>query len=189
MHLIENYKDVKWMKPCIPSSLNLISKDEQELINKGKYKGENCNYMTKNDYICPVCYFLGAQGIVGHILTPFLNANVTPSDLYSIRIDRAKGIAAKGTNREYQVIPEGIKFKGIMTVLLKDNLKGWELGKPRPLKESSLGDKWLQNSERDSQNVVREFVKDRLENISSLGGLKSSGAGKVKIIVSEIGND
>jgi CRISPR/Cas system CSM-associated protein Csm3 (group 7 of RAMP superfamily) len=180
-YLIENYKDTEWMKPCIPSSSKLISNDEQELINKGKYKGESCSYSRENDYICPVCYFLGAQGLVGYVITPFLNADVVPSDLYSIRVDRAKGIAAKGSNREYQIIPEGIKFEGVMIVLLKDNIKDWELGKPRPLKESTLGDKWLYNSRIKSHDIIQEFIRDRLENIEVLGGLKSSGAGKVKI--------
>lgn len=183
-YLIENYNDSKWMKPCIPSSSRLISKDEQELINRGKYKGESCSYPRENDYICPVCYFLGAQGLVGYIITPFLKADVIPSDLYSIRVDRAKGIAAKGTNREYQIIPEGIKFRGLMTVLLRDNIKDWELGKSRTLKESTLGDKWLQNSKKDSEEIIKEFIKERLENITVLGGLKSSGAGQVKITVS-----
>lgn len=184
-HLIDKYADIEGMKPCIPSSSNLISKDENELISKGKYKGESCRYPRQNEYICPACYLLGAQGLIGFAITPFLNSSLIPSDLYSIRIDRAKGVVAEKSNREYQIIPEGMKFTGVMTILLKDNVKEWELGKPRTLRESTLGDKWLQDFERDSQDIIQEFIKERLENINSLGGLKSSGAGKVKIKVSD----
>lgn len=201
-YLIENYFDNDSMKPCVPSDKKNISKDEEKLISDGKYKGMSCHYPcdVKTDpqdkrvhrcgdsphSICPACYLLGAQGLVGFVTVPFLNANVTPNDLYSIRIDRAKGTAASGTNREYQIIPEGVKFEGELTVLMKDDVRGWELGKPRDLQDSTKGDMWLHETSWNGDRILKELVVERLEAIDVMGGLRSSGAGKVKITVQEI---
>ncbi len=194
VYLIENYPNREGMKPCIPSDNKTISKDERKLITNGKYKGASCVYPYKEDKhdssqkrICPACYLLGAQGLIGFVTVPFLNADVTPSDLYSIRVDRAKGTAAEGTNRGYPIIPEGIEFVGTLTVLIKDGVREWELGKDRVLQDSAEGDKWLTGEENwDAKRILKELIKERLEAIKVMGGLKSSGAGKVKITVEEV---
>lgn len=185
-YLIDKYSSMNSMKPCIPSSERSLSTDERELITSGKYKGVSCGYPKNGDCICPACYLLGAQGLIGFVITPFLNGEVTPSDLYGVRIDRSKNVVAKGTNREYQIVPEGLKFTGVMTVLLKDDIRNWELGKPRSLKEPTFGDKWLESSGWNQEKIIKELIKERLENIKVLGGLKSSGAGKVKITVTQV---
>lgn len=185
-YLVEKYSKDVGMKPCLPSSQRTISIDEGELINKGIYKGQSCAYPRGGDYICPACYLLGAQGIVGFMIIPFLVADAIPTEMTGIRIDRFSGKAADSTKRDYQILPEGTKFKGILTILLKDEIRDWELGKPRILKEPTLGDKWLENYERNKDNIIKEFIKERLESIKILGGLKSSGAGRVKITVTEM---
>ncbi|RLG16575.1 hypothetical protein DRN69_00500 [Candidatus Pacearchaeota archaeon] len=186
-YIIENYSQIPEMKPCIPSSEKTLSLDEEELIRKNIYKGPSCIYPRENTLICPVCYLLGAQGLIGFVTVPFLNSDIEiPSELYAIRIDRSKGIAAKGTNREYQIIPEGSIFKGVLQILIRDNVKNWELGKPRPLSDSTLGDKWLKISDWTKEKIIDELIIKRLENIKRLGSMKSAGAGEVKITVKEI---
>ncbi len=213
-YLIQNYSDKEGMKPCIPASERTLSEDEKRLIKIGKYKGASCHYPCKIEkdrqtgkdqcsivkigsdkieinagmhYICPVCYLLGAQGLVGFVTVPFLSADVTPSELPAIRIDRAKqtvaGERGAGAYRTYQILPEGVTFEGVLTVLIRDDLRGWELGKPRPLQDVTLGDLWLQKQEWDMDKIIKEFIIKRLEAINVLGGLKSTGAGRIKIKV------
>lgn len=208
-YLYKNYSGKVGMKPCIPASYRALSKDEKELINSGKYKGPGCHYPCKFDrsdrctltsqelwsdsrekeegrhYICPTCYLLGAQGLTGFAIIPFLTAEITPSELPAIGLDRAKQTAAEGRGpRTYQIIPEGIRFEGTLNVLLKDDLRTWELGKPRLLRDLTLGDLWLQeNLEWSQDKIIKDLLLGRLTSINVLGGLKSSGAGKVEMKV------
>ena len=155
------------------------------MIDSGKYKGPSCAYPKENTSICPVCYLLGAQGLVGFVTVPFLTSDIEiTSELYAIRIDRSSGVAARGTNREYQVIQPGAVFRGILQVLIKDDVRGWELGKPRPLPK--IVDKWLEVCDWTKEKIIDELIIKRLENIKTLGSMKSAGAGKVEITVKEV---
>jgi len=209
-YLIKNFTDEPEMKPCIPAAR--LSVDEEKLIEDGKYRRSSCHYpcnmkkgrnqerercsLIKEKYygledekregkhsICPTCYLLGAQGIPGFITVPFLNTEVKEEEFAGVRIDRGKGTVAREGPRNYLIIPEGVKFTGTMTILLKDGVRSWELGKTRPLREPTLGDKWLEDSNWSQEKIIKELIKERIEAINVLGGLKSSGAGKVKITV------
>jgi len=211
-YLIKNFSDEPEMKPCIPASR--LSADEKELVLSNKYRRSSCHYPCKMrkekgtercdrvregmDYfgiesekregkhsICPVCYLLGGQGIPGFIGVPFLNTETKEEEFSSVRIDRARRTVAEEGPRSYSVIPEGAKFRGVMQILLKDGIRGLELGEPRSFKEPTLGDKWLENSNWTQEKIIKELVKERLEAINVLGGLKSTGAGKVEIRVTE----
>lgn len=201
-YLIEKYYDrgnKKWpddkksLQPCIPATR--LSIDEQELVNKQRYRGEACHYPCDQrpgkcgsdvHTICPVCYLLGAPGLNGFLRVPFLYSDVSAGELYSARIDRAKGIVAEGTNRPFQVVPDGTVFKGDLTVVRKDFVRGLEFGKPRILKEVTKGDKWLELGEWTPEKIASELILNRLKNIKLLGGFKSKGCGEVKINVSLI---
>ncbi|RLI61794.1 MAG: hypothetical protein DRO88_12610 [Promethearchaeia archaeon] len=212
-YLIQNCSNNPEMKSCIPTAR--LSVDEEKLVEDGKYRRSSCHYpcnmrKEKNQEkercssikwkyygledekregkhsICPTCYLLGAQGIPGFITVPFLNTEVKEEEFAGVRIDRGNGTVTKEGPRNYLIIPEDVKFTGTLTILLKDDIKGWELGKPRPLKEPTLGDKWLENSEWTTEKIIKELIKERLENIKVLGGLKSVGAGKVKITVTQL---
>ena len=43
----------------------------------------------------------------------------------------------------------------------------------------------VENSNWTQEKIIKELVKERLEAINVLGGLKSTGAGKVEIRVTE----
>lgn len=60
-----------WMKPCIPADERTVSPDEKKLIERGLYK-YSCSYPEQTDYICPICYLLGARGLIGFVNVPFL---------------------------------------------------------------------------------------------------------------------
>jgi len=186
---LNKYSNIQEMKPCIPTSQNTISHEEEKLIEKGKYRPNgNCEY-PKVDTICPVCYFLGANGLVGFVSIPFLYTDNSAELMYSVRIDRAKGTAADRTNRDYQVLPQGSIFKGDIEIILEDTVKGWKLGQKRKGLQRDV-DKWLDEksvvsgekfSEMTQKDLIKEFIEERFKEITQLGGFKSKGAGRVKI--------
>ncbi len=205
-YLIDTYFDratKKWkdknLQPCIPSTK--LSPDENELVQNGLYrfynlfqqkggdfKGDGCHYPCTGKCrelheICPVCYFLGANGLEGFIKVPFLYAKTEVNELYSANIDRAVQTVKQGTNRPYQLVPDGTKFNGTLTVILKDTVRDRELGKTRNLKDKTKGDAWLAGHARSRDEIIKEFIIDRLESIKTIGGYKSKGFGKVDIKV------
>lgn len=188
-YLIEAYPNDPPMKPCIPSSRKMLSPEEKKLIERGIYrKGGSCLYSKRSKAgICPCCYLFGAQGLVGFVRVPYLFSTATPEELYSIRIDRATGVVAEGTNRDYQLLPDGVEFKGALEVMLEDKAKAWKLGEPRPLQTRGRfkGDKWLEAGRWQADRIIRELIVERLREIHLMGGFKSKGFGKVSITVTE----
>ncbi len=198
-HLIENYRNVAGMQPCIPSPESGLSQAEQQLIPEVFKRGGGCRYQEPErrrgnqpppqprdyEYICPACYLFGAQGITGFVRVPYLFSEAVPEDLYAVRIDRASGTVAERTNRDYQIIAPGVQFAGTLEVLLRDPVRGWELGKARKLPlAATRGDVWLADGKWSQERILDELVVKRLEAIDLLGGFKSKGAGQVKIRVS-----
>ncbi|PIU85814.1 MAG: hypothetical protein COZ68_02075 [Deltaproteobacteria bacterium CG_4_8_14_3_um_filter_43_13] len=190
--------EAKGLKPCIPSQS--LTEDEQILFDKyrinksvsreGKTKffSNPCNYDVKSDYICPACYLLGAQTLHGFVRVPFLLPSKGQQEidtlLYSIREDRAKGGAAKGSNRGWYVVNPGIKFEGKLEILTKDELNGWEFGKKRVKLKYNRLDRWLDDPSWIVARIKKDLIKERLEAIQLLGGYKSKGCGRVEITVS-----
>jgi CRISPR/Cas system CSM-associated protein Csm3 (group 7 of RAMP superfamily) len=165
-------------QPCLAATRP--SPAEQQLTGSGRYR-QSCTYSERQQgQICPACYLLGAQGLVGFVKVPFLWCEVSPDTLYSARIDRSSGTVAQGTNREYQLLPRGTRFGGTLYLTEEDTAVGWQLGKPRPLPGNP--DAWLALG-WDRERVVRELLVERLEAISYLGGYKSKGMGRVRITV------
>jgi len=188
-HLIDKYPGKDKMKPCIPSPANTLSRDEETLIREGKYRGGGCYYTlrSKSPSICPVCYLLGAAGVSGFVRVPYLYTDVSPEELYSVRIDRATNVVAEKTNREYQIMKDGVEFKGTLEVMIKDTRRNWVLGKMRPIgtgEAGFYGDNWL-NEEWNDERIIRELIIERLKSITLVGGFKSKGCGKVEIKVTE----
>ncbi|MGB8657442.1 MAG: RAMP superfamily CRISPR-associated protein [Candidatus Zixiibacteriota bacterium] len=194
-HLIDTYdKNGQFFKPCIPGAA--LSKDEEKLVDSGKYRDKDgaCHYPcnpdpkkcgNKSHPICPACYFLGSQGLVGFVKVPFLYAEGSPTDITGTRIDRARKTVfekrGKGALYTYEVVPDGISFSGILSVLVEDSVLGWKIGQARPLKDVSPGDEWLKSSPIDSDKIIKEFILERLTAIKVLGGYKSKGFGNVEI--------
>jgi len=191
-------------QPCIPAPRPTT--DEVNLINARKYRSEACHYpcefekesgrevfrgkCTKDGRpnphsICPVCYFLGAMGLSGFVRIPFLYAEISPEELYSARIDRARGTVVEGTNRPYQLVAPQVKFTGQLVIIMEDPVTGWRIGEPRSLSEKTLGDKWLEIETRRGEDLINAYIIERLKNIKVLGGYKSKGFGEVKIEVTE----
>lgn len=214
--LVESYYDQvsqNWLgdkldcQPCIPAPRP--STDEQTLINLGKYKSEACHYpcefeerfqrgervfrgkCTKDGKanphtICPACYFLGAMGLNGFVRVPFLYAEISPEELYSARIDRARNTVVEGTNRPYQLIPASTRFVGELVIISEDPVTGWKIGEARALNDKTLGDKWLEGGTFQAEELIDTYIVERLRNIKMLGGYKSKGFGAVKIEVTPI---
>jgi CRISPR/Cas system CSM-associated protein Csm3 (group 7 of RAMP superfamily) len=170
------------MQPCIPSTRPW--RDEQRLIEEARYKPRACHYPDNKGGICPVCYLLGAQGLVGFSNIPFLFTDVSYGELYSASLDRVTRISMGG-NRSYQLIPPNSQFTGVLAVTISDDLPGLQLGRPRALAESK-GDAWLVNGDWLPAKILREFVLDRIMAIKSLGGYRSKGFGGVAITAEEI---
>ena len=193
------FENGKWkagmeeLKPCIPGAR--LSVDEEALAAEDKYRDNGaCHYpcsvkKCKKDIhsICPACYLLGAMGLPGFVKVPFLYAEGTADELYSSRIDRATQTVVTGTNRPYELVPDGKVFEGKLTVLTEDTVLGWKLGGPRDVGEKmTLGDKWLKDSKGkmnigETDDFMKTFILDRLTAIKTLGGYKSKGFGLVDI--------
>lgn len=109
------------------------------------------------------------------------------SILYSSSIDRASGTVKTGTNRPYQLVPQGANFSGELEIILEDRFLGWKLGSPRPLKENPGADAWLQTTRFEPEELA-SFVIDRLQSIEHIGGYRSKGCGRVKISVEPVGS-
>lgn len=169
--------DHEVMKPCMAATS--VSTGERALLDEGKYR-KNCTYPLSGDplSVCPACYVLGAQGLVGFVKVPFLWCDPSPDALYSARIDRSSGTVAKGTNREYQLLPPGTRFTGTLFLLQEDRVLGWRFGEPRPLPGGP--DRWL-TKDWDTEKVLKELLLERLQAISYLGGYKSKGMGRVRV--------
>jgi len=193
-YLIDKFPDNTAMKPCIPSAYNTLSADEKKLIDKGKFReGGGCSYSSnpknRSESICPVCYLLGAQGLIGFVRVPYLYTTATPEELYAVRIDRATGVVSEKTNRDFQIIADGIEFNGILEIVVKDSVKNWELGKPRIIDEKlgiGANDAWLKKGDWTADRIISELITERLKAVNLLGGFKSKGCGKVEINYEEI---
>lgn len=193
-YLIDNYSKEPAMKPCIPSAFNTLSADEKKIIEQKKYRdGGGCSYSSnpkhKTESICPACYLLGAQGLVGFLRIPYLHTAAAPEDMYAVRIDRATGVVSEKTNRDLQIIANGIEFTGTLEVIVSDSVKGWTLGKSRIVDEKfgiGANDAWLNKGDWNADRIIKELVVDRLTAINLLGGFRSRGCGKVKIDLTEI---
>lgn len=192
-YLIGTFPNDASMKPCIPSAYNTLSADEKKLIEQGKFlEGGGCSYSpnprNRSESICPACYLLGAQGLVGFVRVPYLYADATPEEMYAVRIDRATGVVSEKTNRDFQIIADGIEFKGTLEIIAKDIVKGWELSKTRIIDEKlgiGANDSWLRNGTWNADKIIDEFIIKRLKAIKLLGGFKSRGCGKVEIDINE----
>jgi len=180
-----------WVKPCIPADEKTISHDEKKLVEKEIFK-YSCSYPKEKDYICPICYLLGARGLVGYVEVPFLRlVKGSPEILPFIRADRVTGTSAKGEKGalgKFEAMPEGSVFEGTLTILEEDDIIGWRLGEPRDL-AGSKGDEWLKSGDWTKERILRELIEERLVNIKKLGGYKSKGFGDVKITLSKEGSD
>ncbi len=197
-YLIDNYSDNEFMKPCIPSSENTLSSDEKILIKNGKYRpGGACKYSSedsrnRSSSICPVCYFLGANGLNGFVRVPYLYTESRPEELYSVRVDRAKDTVVDRTNRNYQIMADNVIFKGTLEINTENSVSGWTLGKARGIQDNNKLDKWLnENSKKYNNNfteltykeLIEEFIIEQIQGENIIGGFKSKGCGKVNITV------
>jgi CRISPR/Cas system CSM-associated protein Csm3 (group 7 of RAMP superfamily) len=197
-YLIDRYPNDKVMKPCVPSSENTLSADETLLIQDGKYREKGaCQYSSedgrkRSSTICPACYFLGAMGLPGFVRVPYLFTEKRPEELYSVRVDRAKATVVDKTNRDYQLMADNTVFTGVMEVAAKDTVTKWELGKPRKIQNGTQLDSWLsvtsvkfgkRFSDLSADELIKEFILDRLNGEGIIGGFKSKGCGKVSIEV------
>ncbi len=179
------------LKPCIPASKP--SPAEKGLSKIGSFRvGGGCSAEIGDGLtdgakaptatICPACYLLGAQGLVGFVSVPTLVGSMSQEELVGIAIDRSQGTVRGGANWRYEFAKTGSTFVGTMEVLLEDTAKSWALGKPRLGFEELDG--WLVEDPPWTQDrVLKELLIDPLESITVLGGFKSKGFGRVKITV------
>ncbi|MGQ9847345.1 MAG: RAMP superfamily CRISPR-associated protein [Bacteroidales bacterium] len=188
------------LKPCIPSPNP--TKAEEELLEKGyrgvmnekKYTGhclvqsDEDNINTSNLGICPVCYFMGATGIMGFLRF----TNFYPGegdwiiDQTNIRIDRKTNTAAQRAKVDGEQVKPNTKFTGVIEVINKTP-QGFEFGQPRKIGDEII-DLWLEkwnetDSNKRKQTLIEKILFAAIQNIKLLGGQKSRGAGKVKVEV------
>jgi len=163
-----NVKNREILKPCIPSQQP--TKAEKELISKGKYRKKaklknkeivGCQISVDNENIlvpeienqkvgiCPVCYFMGAAGLMGFLrfsnLYPEGEGSVI--DQTNIRIDRKTGTAAHGAKVEGEQVKPGTIFKGSISIVISEpilEMQRIQFGDARKIGDVAI-DKWLEN--------------------------------------------
>ena len=184
------------LKPCLAAARE--SKFESELIEKERrYVRSGCKLEEgKRESICPVCYFLGAQSLLGFVRVSFLTGENLQADvLTGIAIDRKTGTAREKAKYEYEIIPEGSHFEGFLEIVERDEYLGWEFGKARyfSIKRKDGGfdtftpDEWLERfSEFQGYDNLFNILKQCVEAIRLIGGYKSRGAGDVTVKLVEI---
>jgi len=133
---------------------------------------------------------LGANGLNGFVRTPYLYTERRPDELYSVRIDRAKDSVVDRTNRNYQIMADNIVFQGTLEILTENTVNSWELGKIRNIQDNSKLDNWLNEKsinynkkfiEMTHDDLIKEFILDRINGENIMGGFRSKGCGKVRI--------
>ncbi|CAB3287434.1 conserved protein of unknown function [Methanocaldococcus lauensis] len=199
----DDKKDV--LKPCIPSPNP--TKAEQELLNLKMYRGKmegkkyvgHCEIKVEEDKInvgdlgiCPVCYFMGATGIMGFLRVGnfIMEGESDIINQTNIRIDRKTGTAAKGAKVEGEQVKPGSVFKGKIEVVLSTpilEMQGIKFGDARKISDVVI-DKWLEyweekNKEQKAKILIEEILIPAIQNIRILGGQKSRGAGKVSVSI------
>lgn len=190
--------DENLLKPCIPSpkptkaEVELLAKGYRGRMENDKYTGHceiQCDERSVNigDFgICPVCYFMGATGIMGFLR--FTNLYPTEGewlvDQTNIRIDRKTGTAAQRAKVDGEQVKPGTIFEGTIEIINKTP-QGFEFGQPRKIADITI-DKWLEKWEETAddkrkQILIEQILFPAIQNIKLLGGQKSRGAGKVKV--------
>jgi CRISPR/Cas system CSM-associated protein Csm3 (group 7 of RAMP superfamily) len=195
------------LKPCIPSPRP--TKAEKELINSGKYRKQHCEIKVDEDKvsipkadgkedgkeigICPVCYFMGAAGLMGFLrFSNFLpESEGSVIDQTNIRIDRKTGTAAHGAKVEGEQVKPGTVFKGTIGIVISEpilEMQGIRFGDARKIGDVVI-DKWLEywgEEEEKTERIktlIEKVIIPAIENIKLLGGQKSRGGGKVNVKV------
>lgn len=183
-HLLGLAKANAELRPCIPAA----QPSQQERKLEG-FRPKACAVQEeagegKQETICPACYLLGAQGLVGFVRIPFLHTAEGPEDLTEIQIDYARGTARSGGLRSLEFVRKGAIFTGVLELIIRDPVRGWELGKPRP--QFSQQDRWVADGSWPAERIEKELLRDRIEAIEKLGGFKSKGYGSVSVKVKEL---
>jgi len=126
------------------------------------------------------------MGIQGFVRVPFLYADAASDQLYSASLDRATGTVRRGTNFPYELVPEGVTFGGKLSVTVRNTVLGWELGKPREYASNQTQDTWLRDKQMAADQLIQEWIVNRLVGIALIGGYKSKGFGEVSVKVEEV---
>lgn len=199
---IFNHNNDDMIKPCIPTPRP--SKAEEELLLNG-YRGRmndkqytgHCEIQSDENKvsigdlgICPVCYFMGATGIMGFLRF----SNYYPAegdwlvDQTNIRIDRKTNTAAQRAKVDGEQVKPNTKFNGTIEIINKTP-QGFEFGQPRKIGNKII-DMWLENWNETANEIRKKILIEKIlfpaiQNIKLLGGQKSRGAGKVKVEISK----
>lgn len=186
-------KDI--LKPCIPAPRP--TKAEKELIDMGNYRRDHCEIKVDEDKvkvgtlgICPVCYFMGATGIMGFLRIDnfYPTGEGSVIDQTNIRVDRKTGTAASGPLRTGEQVKPGTIFNGNVNIVISEpmlELQKIKFGDARKIGDTVI-DEWLRHwketdDKRKAKFIIENILIPAIQNIKVLGGQKSKGAGKVII--------
>ena len=122
-------------------------------------------YKYLDEKLCPICKIFGSPWQQGKVHFPDMSVKLDSwnSSMFTIRdctaIDRESGIAKDKSKYDFEIIPSGVQFQFSMSA---SNLEDWELG-------------------------LLLFALESFDNdFVTLGGLKSKGAGHIKINILKI---
>lgn len=189
-----------FFRPCVPSADPSYAEKEalkeEYRVTIEKRTPQHCSVQidqeklsANKDSICPSCYFLGAAGFPGFArISNFLPDAKTSETVIiqqaRLRRDQKTGTAAPGAIVTAEQVPPGIPFLGSIEIL--EETTGFKFGECRTFGDKRL-DPWLAgtvlNLDQRRLFLFNDVLLPALRNITELGGMKSGGAGKVRVEV------
>jgi hypothetical protein len=203
--------DPNHLKPCIPTTAPSVAERGkfgnrrwltgcQIELGEEKVKLNPKHRDGSREFICPVCYFFGANGLQGFLRLSHLSPPVSQAVLYKQTItsrDRAVDGVRSGALASGEFVKGGTRFEGVAELLLHDGT--FTFGDPRRLnsqgqdhegKPAIVFDRWLENFARDERDsvqrqlvLINKLLIPAFEKIDVLGGHRSKGGGRVKVSI------
>jgi CRISPR/Cas system CSM-associated protein Csm3 (group 7 of RAMP superfamily) len=199
----------EYLKPCIPTTRPSPAESDKFA---GKRWLTGCQIEMERDriqvnprdgnrnFVCPVCYFFGANGLQGFLRIGNLVPSVSVASVFDQTItsrDRALDGVRKGALASGEHIKGGARFQGLADLLLFDGT--FTFGEARSVRydEERQGQKrrvethfdpWLEAFAKKQSDLnerrltlVNEWLIPAFEKIDVLGGHRSKGGGRVKV--------
>ncbi len=188
------------LRPCIPTTRPSPAESDKF---SGKRWLTGCHIEMERDrininpkesnraFICPVCYFFGANGLQGFVRIGNLIPAASVASVFEQTItsrDRAVDGVRKGALASGEHVKGGTEFQGQVELLLFDGT--FSFGEPRRI-GSVCFDPWLDPLTKQQSDItarglslINELLIPAFQRIDMIGGHRSKGGGLVKVEIS-----
>jgi hypothetical protein len=204
------------LKPCIPTTRPSPAESDKFA---GKRWLTGCQIEMDRDrisinpregnrtFVCPVCYFFGANGLQGFLRIGNLVPAAPIASVFDQTItsrDRALDGVRKGALASGEHIKGGTKFQGLAELLLFDGTFTFGEARAVRFEEGRQGQKkpveihfdpWLEAFAKKQSDLnerrltlLNEWLIPAFQKIDMLGGHRSKGGGRVNVGIAVVGS-